>query len=53
MMQERKSKKGAVAGLILAAVLLALAVLLENLSVMLGETRCPTSWPPPASCSWC
>ena len=29
MIQERKSKKGALAGLILAAVLLALAVLLE------------------------
>ena len=41
MIQERKSKKGAVAGLILAAVLLALAVLLENLSGMLGADAVP------------
>ena len=41
MIQERKSKKGALAGLILAAVLLALAVLLENLSGMLGADAVP------------
>ena len=38
MIQDRKSKKGAAAGLIFAAVVLVLVVLLENLS-------------PPASCS--
>ena len=41
MIQERKSKKGALAGLILAAVLLALAVLLENLSGILGADVVP------------
>ena len=34
MIQDRKSKKGAAAGLIFAAVVLVLVVLLENLMVM-------------------
>ena len=38
MLQEKKSKKGAVAGLILAAALLALVVLLENLGLLMGDT---------------
>ena len=37
MLQEKKSKKGAVAGLILAAALLALVVLLENLGLLMGD----------------
>ena len=41
MIQESKSRKGAVAGLIFAVVLLILAVLLENLSGMLGEDAVP------------
>ena len=35
MIQDRKSKKGAAAGLIFAAVVLVLVVLMENLSSML------------------
>ena len=35
MIQDRKSKKGAAAGLIFAAVVLVLVVLLENLSSLL------------------
>ena len=37
MLQEKKSKKGAVAGLILAAALLVLVVLLENLGLLMGD----------------
>ena len=37
MLQQKKSKKGAVAGLILAAALLVLVVLLENLGLLMGD----------------
>ena len=49
MIQDRKSKKGAAAGLIFAAVVLVLVVLLENLSSLLPSV--PLSFSPPASCS--
>ena len=48
MIQDRKSKKGAAAGLIFAAVVLVLVVLLENLSSLLPSVPAvlqPTSQP--------
>ena len=42
MIQEKKSRKGAVAGLIFAAAVLALVVLLENLSGILGASAVPS-----------
>ena len=46
MIQERKSKKGAVAGLIFAAAVLLLVVLLENLSTFLGTGAVPSIFLP-------
>lgn len=42
MIQEKKSRKGAVAGLIFAAAVLILVVLLENLSGILGASAVPS-----------
>ena len=46
MIQERKSRKGAVAGLIFAAAVLLLVVLLENLSTFLGTGAVPSIFLP-------
>lgn len=46
MIQERKSRKGAIAGLIFAAVVLLLVVLLENLSTILGPSAVPSVFLP-------
>ena len=46
MIQERKSRKGAVAGLIFAAAVLLLVVLLENLSTFLGSGAVPSIFLP-------
>ena len=46
MIQERKSRKGAVAGLIFAAAVLLLVVLLENLSTFLGTSAVPSIFLP-------
>ena len=46
MIQERKSRKGAIAGLIFAAVVLLLVVLLENLSTILGLSAVPSVFLP-------